>query len=240
MKNTLLTFRSILLFLACAALSGSVVIDVHHPICEKRPIERTQGCLIRPSDIQTHQSVPGKLTNSVDQKLTFDPKKNEWSFSATILQFKDVIYTGAPSQIAMVQYLDRGDGIARQMWIVVSFGGNSWYPDVFRFTDQKLNIGQKVLLTLSGPYVSKSGVNWDKCPLHDAFCHAARRAEGNGPIALDWNNVEIVPTNELIWSGHRTASWWGGALCWKITVLSDGMNSNPIRNSHDSIKSIQK
>lgn len=233
MKNIFSVFFVILFFLASSAF-------VNTPLkCGKTHIKAHRNCSLRQPVFHTHQDMPEKIAAQKDQSLSFDPKKNEWSLSATILQFKDVFYMSSPSQIAQVRYLDRRDGTALRMWIVVSFGGNSWYPDVFHFASQKLNIGQKVLLTLSGPYVSKSGVNWDKCPLDDAFCHAARRAEGNGPIALDWNNVEIVPTNELIWLGHRTSSWWGGALCWKITILSDRISLNS-STSHDLSKPVQK
>lgn len=233
MKSIFRVLSAILFFLAFSAFANAPLK------CEKAHTKASRNCSLLQPVFRTHQDMPEKIDDQMDQSLSFDPNKNQWTLPVTILQFKDVSYTGAPSQIALVAYLDGKENVVRQMWIVVSFGGNRWYPEVFHFADQKLNIGQKVLLTLSGTYVSKSGVNWDQCPSNDAFCHAARRAEGNGPIALDWNNVEIVPTNELIWLGHRTSSWWGGALCWKITILSDRISLNSI-TSRDLIKPVQK
>lgn len=188
---------------------------------------------------------PAKPININYQKLAYDKKKNEWSLSATLIQIKDAYLPGGPGQVALVEYLT---GPCRKcttttehaskldkMWIVISFGENKHSGDAILYlSNEKLFPGEKILLSLSGSYVSESGVNWDKCPIDDEYCHRARLADGNGPTAIDWDNVEINSTNELIWSGHgsssdSSSSFFGwGVLCWKITVLDDSVTPNPV------------
>lgn len=188
------------------------------------------------SECSSRQPAPEKKPatplNVNYQKIAYDSKKNEWSLSAKVIQIKDASLIGGPGQVAEVEYLtgpcrectttNEHEGKLDKMWVVISFGGNKRPgQEVLYLSDKKLVPGEKILLSLSGPFVSQSGVDWNKCPWDDEYCHRARLADGNGPMAIDWGNVEINSTNELIWSGHgsRSSDFSWGVLCWKIKSL---------------------
>ena len=190
----------------------------------------------------TPEKKPAKPEKPFYQKLAYDSQKNEWSFTATIIQIKDAYLIGGHGQVALVEYLTgpcRGcttttghDGKLDKMWVAVSFGESKYFDGSFYLSDRKLVPGDKIRLSLSGPYVSKSGVNWYACPMDDEYCQWAGLADGNGPTAIDWDNVEINSTNELIWSGHGSSGsgsfFGGGVLCWKITVLDDSVSLDSV------------
>src|SRR5450759_1707835 len=116
-----------------------------------------------PTPIIDHQGALS-FSNMPDRKLTYNPEKNEWSLSATVIQLKNGYLPGGPVQLAQVEYLsgpcwdctlrtrqELGVGKPDKMWIVVSVGPSRYVGnDVFHFANQELAPGDTVLLTLSG------------------------------------------------------------------------------------------
>jgi len=104
----------------------------------------------------------------------YSESDNSWSFSAQVLEIKDVSIYGRPGSIAKIEYVDRGE--LREAWAVLKI-------DNYSFSDSTsdITVGDQITLRVSGDYVSSKGVDWSACAASDKFCQHAGFIEGGFP-----------------------------------------------------------
>lgn len=144
--------------------------------------------------------------------LEYNLDKNIWTLHATVLQLKNTSVYGRPGEIAQIKYSMDGIG-SRYAWIVVRIDNYSFSDDA------TITIGQKILLYISGTYVSPNGVDWEKCSNKDIDCMNASFIEGGFPQSEDYDGLTLCPSNTIIHSGFAPNDWINGMLAWKIRVI---------------------
>ncbi len=139
----------------------------------------------------------------------YSESDNSWSFSAQVLEIKDVSIYGRPGSIARIQYVHRGG--VREAWAVLKM-------DDYSFSDSTgdITVGDQITLRVSGDYVSSKGVDWGACPASDKFCQHAGFIEGGFPTSEDYGGLTISPSNTLIYLGSVDDDWINGMLAWRI------------------------
>ena len=139
----------------------------------------------------------------------YSESDNSWSFSAEVLEIKDVSIYGRPGSIARIKYMHGGE--VREAWAVLKI-------DDYSFSEGTRNIavGDQITLRVSGDYVSPKGVDWSACPASDKFCQYASFVEGGFPTSEDYGSLTISPSNTLIYSGSIDDDWINGMLAWQI------------------------
>jgi hypothetical protein len=139
----------------------------------------------------------------------YNESENSWSFSAQVLEIKDVSIYGRPGSISRIEYVHRGE--ARDAWAALRI-------DDYSFSDGTLDItvGDQITLRVSGDYVSSGGVDWSSCPASDKYCQHAGFIEGGFPTSEDFGGLTISPSNTLIYSGSVADDWINGMLAWRI------------------------
>src|SRR5215217_4687737 len=118
----------------------------------------------------------------------YSESDNSWSFSAQVLEIKDVSIYGRPGSIARIEYMHRGE--VRDAWAVLKI-------DDYSFSDSTndITVGDQITLRVSGDYVSSKGVDWSRCPVNDEFCQHASFIEGGFPTSEDYGGLTISPSN---------------------------------------------
>ena len=136
---------------------------------------------------------------------------NSWSFSAQVLETKDVSIYGRPGSIARIEYVHWGE--ARKAWAVLKI-------DDYFFSDSTsdITVGDQITLRVSGDYVSPKGVDWNSCPASDEYCQHGSFIEGGFPTSEDYSGLTISPSNMLIYSGSAEVDWINGMLAWRIML----------------------
>ena len=157
------------------------------------------------SDTPLEDAAPAAYYSESDQS---------WSFSAQVLEIKDVSIYGRPGSIARIEFVDRGE--VNQAWAVLKI-------DDYSFSDSTsdITVGDQLTLQVSGDYVSPNGVDWSACPRTDLYCQHAGFIEGGFPVSEDFGGLTISPSNTLIRWGSVASDWINGMLAWKIR-LSEG------------------
>jgi hypothetical protein len=132
-----------------------------------------------------------------------------WSFSAQVLEIRDVSIYGRPGSIARIEYTHRGQ--VREAWAVLKI-------DDYSLSDstRDITVGSQITLRVSGDYVSSGGVDWSSCPASDKYCQHASFIEGGFPTSEDFGGLTISPSNTLIYSGSVADDWINGMLAWRI------------------------
>jgi hypothetical protein len=139
----------------------------------------------------------------------YNESENSWSFSAQVLEIKDVSIYGRPGSISRIEYVHRGE--ARDAWAALRIDNYS-FSDVTR----DITVGDQITLWVSGDYVSSGGVDWSSCPASDKYCQHAGFIEGGFPTSEDFGGLTISPSNTLIYSGSVADDWINGVLAWRI------------------------
>ena len=149
----------------------------------------------------------------VSPAANYTESDNSWSFSAQVLETKDVSIYGRPGSIARIEYVHRGE--ARKAWAVLKI-------DDYFFSDSTsdITVGDQITLRVSGDYVSPKGVDWNSCPASDEYCQHGSFIEGGFPTSEDYSGLTISPSNMLIYSGSAEVDWINGMLAWRI-ILED-------------------
>ena len=157
------------------------------------------------SDTSVDETTPAAHYSESDQS---------WSFSAQILEIKDVSIYGRPGSIARIEFVDGGE--VNQAWAVLKI-------DDYSFSDSTsdITVGDQITLQVSGDYVSRNGVDWSACPRTDLYCQHAGFIEGGFPVSPDMDGLTISPSNTLIRFGHVSSDWINGMLAWKILLSED-------------------
>jgi hypothetical protein len=143
----------------------------------------------------------------------YSESDHSWSFSARLVQVKDVSIYGKPGTVGMIEYIR--DGELEYGWVVTRI-------ENYYFSENPASTleGQAIMLEVSGEHVSSEGVNWEACSSDDGYCGYAKFIEGGFPASEDYNGLTICPSNELIYSGYASDDWINGMLAWKIKILS--------------------
>jgi hypothetical protein len=96
----------------------------------------------------------------------YSKSDSAWSFSAQVLEIRDLSIYGRPGSIARIEYVDRGE--VNQSWAVLKI-------DDFSFSDSSsaITVGDRITLKISGEYVSSKGVDWSACLRTDLYCQHA-------------------------------------------------------------------
>ncbi|HLO15697.1 MAG TPA: hypothetical protein VK206_12755 [Anaerolineales bacterium] len=157
------------------------------------------------SDTSVDETTPAAHYSESDQS---------WSFSAQVLEIKDVSIYGRPGSIAKIKFVDRGE--VNQAWAVLKI-------DDYSFSDSNsaITVGDRITLKVSGEFVSLKGVDWSMCPRTDLYCQHAGFIEGGFPVSPDMDGLTISPSNTLIRFGHVSSDWINGMLAWKILLSED-------------------
>lgn len=139
----------------------------------------------------------------------YSESDNSWSFSAQVLEIKDVSIYGRPGSIARIKYVHGGE--VREAWAVLKI-------DDYSFSDSTsdITVGDQLTLWVSGDYVSSKGIDWSACPASDEFCQHAGFIEGGFPTSEDYGGLTLSPSNTLIYSGSVDDDWINGMLAWRI------------------------
>ena len=152
------------------------------------------------ADISLEEAAPAAYYNE---------SENSWSFSAQVLEIKDVSIYGRPGSISRIEYVHREE--ARDAWAALRI-------DDYSFSDgtRDITVGDQITLRVSGDYVSSGGVDWSSCPASDTYCQHAGFIEGGFPTSEDFGGLTISPSNTLIYSGSVAHDWINGMLAWRI------------------------
>jgi hypothetical protein len=187
----LLSLVAVMATISMSKTSGTKAISNPITISEKAFVN---------SNISHKEAVPAVHYSETD---------NSWSFSAKVLEIKDVSIYGRPGSIARIEYVHRGE--VHQAWAVLKI-------DDYSFSDRtsKIATGAHVTVQVAGDYVSSKGVDWSACPASDEFCQHASFIEGGFPISEDYAGLTISPSNTLIRSGSVDEDWINGMLAWRI------------------------
>jgi hypothetical protein len=170
----------------------------------------TENTSIRIEASEKTTAITGTSIVEAAQAVNYSERDNSWSFSAQVLEIKDVSIYGRPGSIAKIQYMDRGR--VREAWTVLKI-------DDYFFSDSNgvISVGDTITLRVSGSYVSSSGVDWSTCSASDEYCQHASFIEGGFPISDDYGGLTISPSNTFIYSGSVDDDWVNGMLAWRIT-----------------------
>lgn len=169
-------------------------------------------------DISTPITVSAKTFVITDTSLEeavptahYSESDQSWSFSAQVLEIKDVSIYGRPGSIARIEYTNRGK--VRELWAVLRI-------DDYSFSDSTsdITVGDQLTLRVSGDHVSSKGVDWSACLVSDEFCQHAGFIEGGFPTSEDYGGLTISPSNTLIYSGSVAHDWINGMLAWQIIL----------------------
>ena len=142
------------------------------------------------------------------QGLTFSAPHN-WSFTGTVTETRQVFVMGMVSQVALIQSPDFDAWVIQRM--------ESQTNELPEIVLGLASIGDQVRVSITGPHVSKNGVDWDPCqPLYSNYCRQGGMYD-TGPIADDWN-MPISPSNEFIHYRNSSPSIVN-PLFWNTEVL---------------------
>lgn len=144
----------------------------------------------------------------------YSESDNSWSFSAQVLETKDVSIYGRPGSIARIEY--QYGASVREAWAVLRIDEYSFHDGA-----RGIVVGDRITLRLSGDYVSSKGVDWSACPESDEFCQHASFIEGGFPTSEDYGGLTICPSNTLIRRGSVSSDWINAMLAWKIHLSED-------------------
>lgn len=192
----LLSLVAIMVIIQLSKISG--IKDISSPItASEKPLVV--------SDTSVEEATPAVHYSESDQS---------WSFSAQVLEIKDVSIYGRPGSIAKIEYTDRGK--VGKAWAVLKI-------DDYSFNDgaSDITVGDQITLRVFGDYVSSKGVDWGACPRTDLYCQNAGFIEGGFPVSPDMDGLTISPSNTLIRFGHVSLDWINGMLAWKILLSED-------------------
>jgi hypothetical protein len=140
------------------------------------------------------------------QGLTFS-SPSTWSFTGLVTETRQVSLMGFPAEVARVQSADF------EAWVIQRMD-----EGLFEVVLGNAQPGDRVRVSISGPQVSKKGLDWKECePADSNYCRLGSLYD-DGLLALDWN-VPLSPSNAFIHLGHPNPSWHQ-ALFWKTEKLS--------------------
>jgi hypothetical protein len=196
----LLSLVAIMVIIPLAKISGTK--DTSTSITASENIRENLFVI---TDTSVAEGTPGAYYSESD---------NSWSFSAHVLEIKDVSIYGRRGSIAKIEFLDRGE--PSQAWAVLTI-------DDYSFSDSNgdITVGDQISLQVSGDYVSRNGVDWGACPRTDLYCQHAGFIEGGFPVSEDFGGLTISPSNTLIHWGSGPSDWINGMLAWKILLSED-------------------
>jgi len=142
------------------------------------------------------------------QSLTFSAP-HTWSFIGRVTETHQIFILGQPAQVARVQ------STSFDAWVIQRTDSQSRELD--EIVLGKAGVGDLVRVSISGPHVSKNGVNWDLCqPVNSTYCRQGALYD-TGPLSGDWN-MPLSPGNEFIHSGQPSPSM-EFALFWNTEIL---------------------
>lgn len=148
-------------------------------------------------------------TPPIASAAQYDMQDRSWTFSARVIQLKDASIYSIPGRLARIQYLR--DGKTQRAWAVLAVDDYWFTKDSFIPT-----VGQEIQLKISGDFVSRYGVDLDKCSSDDEYCQYASFVEGGFQTSVDHNGMTLSPSNMLIYSGLMPDDWIHGMLAWRI------------------------
>ena len=90
-----------------------------------------------------------------------------WSFTGTVTEVRQVFVMGLPAQVALVHSSDF------DAWVILRTASQSDELDDVVLGDAQP--GDRVEVSIRGPHVLKSGVDWDLCePIYSNYCRQGR------------------------------------------------------------------
>ena len=142
------------------------------------------------------------------QNLTFTTP-HTWSFTGEVTEIRQTLVMGLHARIALVK------SIGFEAWVILRT--NSQSDELPEIVLGDAAVGDLVRVSISGPHVTKNGVDWDACePLYSNYCRQGWLYD-TGPIAGDWQ-VPLSPSNEMIhFEPHYASTEY--PLFWNTEVL---------------------
>lgn len=142
------------------------------------------------------------------QGLTFSPP-HTWSFIGRVMETRRVHILGMPADVAKV----KSEGF--DAWVILSVDTRSYGDGKVVLGNARA--GDRVRVSISGPHVLETGVDWSLCkPFSSGYCWLGRLYD-DGLFGIDYG-VPLSPSNEFIHSGHPNPSS-EIALFWNTQVL---------------------
>ena len=144
------------------------------------------------------------------QGLTFSTP-HTWSFTGIVTETRHVHVMGLDAEVALVKSKDF------DTWVILRTASQS--AELADVILGEAKTGDQVRVSITGPHISKNGVNWDLCqPLYSSYCRQGWLYD-TGPDSGDWY-LPVSPSNLLIHS-NRIGSSMEYPLFWNTEVLSD-------------------
>jgi hypothetical protein len=143
------------------------------------------------------------------QPLQYNPRRNKWWFSGTVIEVQQIHAIGMPAQVAHIQ------SAGFKAWVFQSFETDIPYWPYLILGHAR--VGDPVMVSISGPHVLENQINWDLCePLFSLYCSKGWLYDA-GPYAPGIGAM-ISPSNEFIHFGRPNPSWEQG-LYWNTEKL---------------------
>jgi hypothetical protein len=154
-----------------------------------------------------------KIVTADLRPLSFDPDRREWSFPAQVISIQEGNLLRSPVQVAKVKARDF------ETWVILRIHRLS-------LADKEIEPGDLVRVWISGPHVSLSEIDWERCA-HKAFVSEVSDFEycsmgevlDDGLFGLD-GGYKLSPSNELIRAGRTANRWQTGALYWNTKLIT--------------------
>jgi hypothetical protein len=155
-------------------------------------------------------SLAAILFSLIFQGLTFNAP-HTWFFTGLVMETRQVRVIGLQARVARVQ------SAGFDAWVILRTASQSHeLPDIVL---GEASSGDLVRVSISGPHVSETAVDWDICqPMYSNYCRQGWLYD-SGPLSGDWN-IPLSPSNEFIHSGNTNLSI-AYPLFWNIEVLKD-------------------
>jgi hypothetical protein len=148
------------------------------------------------------------------ESLTYNPASHKWSFSGMLTETRQVYLLGMTTQVAKV--------ISRDFYAWVILNVDTEKYQMGRISLGNAQVGDLVRVSISGPFVTRKQVDWNRCQPRDAATCWFGWLYDDGPLSGDWN-IPLSPSNEFIHFGHPNPSW-EQALFWnteKVSIADD-------------------
>jgi len=158
-----------------------------------------------------------KIASVKSDGLHYSPALHKWSFGGTVVETRQVYLLGMPTQVAKVQSFDY------YAWAVLNLDTEN--HQLGRIVMGSAEIDDRVVVSISGPFVTRTLVDWNQCQPRDASICQFGWLYDDGPMSGDWN-VPLSPSNEFIHYGHPNPSW-EQALFWNTEKVSRNDDNAP-------------
>lgn len=138
------------------------------------------------------------------EPLSYDPDRQEWSFTGRVQEVISANVLGYPGKVALVQ--------SRYFaaWVVLK-------AHRVQLSDAEVTEGDPVRVWIGGTHVLADQIDWSLCEGNFEYCSIGEVLD-DGLFGLD-SGYKLSPSNQLIRAGRISKRWQTGALFWSTQLL---------------------